>query len=43
MIFPSGEIEKLEEGVKAAELMLEMPSFFVVNTRSLKIEEGLVH
>ncbi|KAH1192365.1 hypothetical protein GmHk_19G053620 [Glycine max] len=39
VIFPSGEIEKLEEGVKAAELMLEMPSFFVVNTRSLKIEE----
>ncbi|KAG4914383.1 hypothetical protein GLYMA_19G001400v4 [Glycine max] len=37
VIFPSGEIEKLEEGVKAAELMLEMPSFFVVNTRSLKI------
>lgn len=37
MIFPSGEIEEFEEGVKAAELMLEMPSFFVVNTRSLQI------
>ncbi|KAK7381448.1 hypothetical protein VNO78_34142 [Psophocarpus tetragonolobus] len=37
VIFPSGEIQQLEEGVKAAELMLEMPSFFVANTRSLKI------
>ncbi|BAU00906.1 uncharacterized protein LOC124825606 [Vigna umbellata] len=37
VIFPSGEIEEFEEGVKAAELMLEMPSFFVVNTRSLQI------
>ncbi|QCD95169.1 hypothetical protein DEO72_LG5g3262 [Vigna unguiculata] len=37
VIFPSGEIEEFEEGVKAAELMLEMPSFFVVNTRSLHI------
>ena len=37
VIFPSGEIEQLEEGVKAAELMLEMPSFFVVDTRSLQI------
>lgn len=37
VIFPSGEIKKFEESVKAAELMLEMPSFFVVNTRSLQI------
>ena len=37
MVFPSGEVQKFEEGVKAAELMLEMPSFFVVNTRSLQI------
>ncbi|XP_020239606.1 uncharacterized protein LOC109818528 [Cajanus cajan] len=37
VIFPSGEIGQFEEGVKAAELMLEMPSFFVVNTRSLQI------
>ncbi|KAL9324632.1 hypothetical protein ACSQ67_009489 [Phaseolus vulgaris] len=37
VVFPSGEVQKFEEGVKAAELMLEMPSFFVVNTRSLQI------
>ncbi|KAL2335769.1 hypothetical protein Fmac_016982 [Flemingia macrophylla] len=37
VIFPSGEIGQFEEGVKAAEMMLEMPSFFVVNTRSLQI------
>ncbi|WVZ19118.1 hypothetical protein V8G54_006440 [Vigna mungo] len=37
VMFPSGEIEEFEEGVKAAELMLEIPSFFVVNTRSLHI------
>ncbi|CAI8594589.1 unnamed protein product [Vicia faba] len=37
VIFPSGEICKFEEAMKAAELMVEMPSFFVVNTRSLKI------
>lgn len=37
VIFPSGEIKQFQEDVKAAELMLEMPSFFVVNTRSLKI------
>ncbi|KAJ1442553.1 hypothetical protein SESBI_00919 [Sesbania bispinosa] len=37
VIFPSGEIQQFEEPIKAAELMLEMPSFFVVNTRSLQI------
>ncbi|CAK8533835.1 unnamed protein product [Lathyrus sativus] len=37
VIFPSGEICKFEEAIKAAELMVEMPSFFVVNTRSLHI------
>ncbi|TKY50502.1 hypothetical protein E2542_SST27966 [Spatholobus suberectus] len=37
VIFPSGDIGRFQEGVKAAELMLEMPSFFVVNTRSLQI------
>jgi len=37
VIFPSGEIHKFEEAVKAAELMVEMPGFFVVNTRSLQI------
>ncbi|CAJ2665231.1 uncharacterized protein LOC123906690 [Trifolium pratense] len=37
VIFPCGEIRKIEEAVTAAELMVEMPSFFVVNTRSLQI------
>ncbi|XP_027358743.1 uncharacterized protein LOC113867552 [Abrus precatorius] len=37
VIFPSGEIGQFQEGIKAAELMLDMPSFFVVNTRSLQI------
>ncbi|KAK7316489.1 hypothetical protein VNO77_35555 [Canavalia gladiata] len=37
VIFPGGEIKQFQGGVKAAELMLEMPSFFVVNTRSLHI------
>ncbi|KAK7266721.1 hypothetical protein RIF29_19372 [Crotalaria pallida] len=37
VIFPSGEIQQFLECIKAAELMLEMPSFFVVNTRSLQI------
>lgn len=37
VIFPSGKIQKFDEAVKAAELMLEMPSFFVVNTLSLHI------
>ncbi|XP_061337354.1 uncharacterized protein LOC133284371 [Gastrolobium bilobum] len=37
VIFPSGEIKQFHESVKAAELMVEIPSFFVVNTRSLKI------
>lgn len=37
VIFPNGEIRQFRELVKAAELMLESPSFFVVNTRSLHI------
>lgn len=37
VIFPSGEIQQFQEPIQAAELMLEMPSFFVVNTRSLQI------
>ncbi|KAI4352145.1 hypothetical protein L6164_006425 [Bauhinia variegata] len=36
VIFPTGEIRQLQEAVKAAELMLDMPNFFVVNTRSLR-------
>ncbi|KAK7271632.1 hypothetical protein RJT34_27693 [Clitoria ternatea] len=37
VIFPSGEIRQFQEPIKAAELMFEMPSFFVVNTLSLHI------
>ncbi|KAL8117949.1 uncharacterized protein LOC141723448 [Apium graveolens] len=37
VIFPTGEIRHICEPVKAAELMLECPNFFVVNTKSLQI------
>lgn len=37
VIFPSGEIRHICEPVKAAELMLECPNFFLVNTKSLQI------
>lgn len=37
VIFPGGEIRQFREPVKAAELMLESPNFFVVNSRSLTI------
>ncbi|KAL3844914.1 hypothetical protein ACJIZ3_002317 [Penstemon smallii] len=37
VIFPSGEIRRLYEPTKAAELMLEVPNFFLVNTKSLRI------
>lgn len=37
VIFPSGELRPLHEPTKAAELMLEVPNFFVVNTKSLQI------
>lgn len=37
VIFPGGEIRQFREPVKAAELMLECPSFFVVNYASLNI------
>ncbi|KAB2073452.1 hypothetical protein ES319_A07G082800v1 [Gossypium barbadense] len=37
VILPSGEIKQYEELIKAAELMLEIPNFFVVNSRSLKV------
>lgn len=37
VIFPSGELRPLHEPVKAAELMLELPNSFLVNTRSLQI------
>lgn len=37
VIFPGGELRKFDEPIKAAELMLEMPNFFLVNSCSLKI------
>ncbi|KAF3646926.1 putative GDSL esterase/lipase 6 [Capsicum annuum] len=37
VIFPSGEISHYYQPIKAAELMLETPNFFLVNTRSLHI------
>ncbi|KAF5749975.1 hypothetical protein HS088_TW03G00303 [Tripterygium wilfordii] len=39
VILPSGEIKQFQAPVKAAELMLmlDMPSFFLVNSQSLKI------
>lgn len=37
VIFPSGEIRQFREPVKAAELMLECPNFFLVNSRSLNM------
>uniref|UniRef100_A0A6N2LHC5 Uncharacterized protein n=1 Tax=Salix viminalis TaxID=40686 RepID=A0A6N2LHC5_SALVM len=37
VILPSGEIKKIQQPTKAAELMLEAPNFFIVNAKSLKI------
>jgi len=37
VIFPSGEIQLLHEPTKAAELMLETPNFFLVNSQSLHV------
>ncbi|MFS8028722.1 hypothetical protein Hanom_Chr16g01513731 [Helianthus anomalus] len=37
VIFPSGEIRQFREPIKAAEIMLECPAFFVVNSRTLNI------
>ncbi|XAR51494.1 hypothetical protein NMG60_11006139 [Bertholletia excelsa] len=37
VIFPTGEIKHFYEPVKAAELMMETPGFFLVNSRSLQI------
>lgn len=37
VIFPSGEIRQQYEPTKAAELMLEIPNSFIVNTKSLHI------
>lgn len=37
VIFPCGEIRHFYEPIKAAEIMMETPNFFLVNTRSLHI------
>ncbi|XP_010253019.1 PREDICTED: uncharacterized protein LOC104594432 [Nelumbo nucifera] len=37
VILPSGKIRQLDGQVKAAELMLETPNYFLVNSRSLQI------
>ncbi|XP_042018882.1 uncharacterized protein LOC121766678 [Salvia splendens] len=37
VILPSGEVRQFRNSVKAAELMLEAPNFFVVNSKSLAI------
>lgn len=37
VIFPNGEIRNVHQQVKAAEVMLEIPNFFIVNSRSLHI------
>lgn len=37
IVFPGGEIRQLSAPTKAAELMLETPNFFLVNSQSLKI------
>ncbi|KAL4569400.1 hypothetical protein LXL04_025036 [Taraxacum kok-saghyz] len=37
VIFPAGEIRQFQESVKAAEIMLECPNFFLVNSTSLNI------
>ncbi|KAL2531637.1 hypothetical protein Adt_04988 [Abeliophyllum distichum] len=37
VIFPAGEIRQFYEPIKAAELMLETPNYFLVNTKSLQI------
>nr|KYP35847.1 hypothetical protein KK1_043084 [Cajanus cajan] len=37
VIIPTGEVKQFREIVKAAELMLEHPNYFLVNSRSLHI------
>ncbi|KAJ1382905.1 hypothetical protein SESBI_43814 [Sesbania bispinosa] len=37
VVFPTGEVKQFKEIVKAAELMLENPNYFLVNSRSLHI------
>ncbi|XVF81885.1 hypothetical protein PTKIN_Ptkin15bG0191800 [Pterospermum kingtungense] len=37
VILPNGEIRQFHEPIKAADLMLETPNFFVVNSQSLQL------
>lgn len=37
MIFPTGELRNFYQSIKAAEIMLETPGFFLVNTKSLQM------
>lgn len=37
VVFPTGEVKQYKAQLNAAELMLECPSFFLVNSRSLHI------
>ncbi|KAH8496083.1 hypothetical protein Peur_055240 [Populus x canadensis] len=37
VVFPTGEVRQFREPVKAAELMLECPNFFLANSQSLHI------
>ncbi|GAV86245.1 DUF4228 domain-containing protein [Cephalotus follicularis] len=41
VVLPSGEIKEFNAPTKAAELMLESPNFFLVNTQSLKMGRRL--
>ncbi|KAI3519320.1 hypothetical protein L1887_08350 [Cichorium endivia] len=37
VIYPNGEIRRVQQPINAAELMLESPNTFLVNSKSLKI------
>ncbi|KAF7130270.1 hypothetical protein RHSIM_Rhsim10G0077800 [Rhododendron simsii] len=37
VIYPTGEIKQFHEPTNAAEVMMEAPNFFLVNTKSLQI------
>lgn len=37
VILPTGEVKQFREIMKAAELMLENPNYFLINSRSLRI------
>ncbi|XP_076928262.1 uncharacterized protein LOC143592169 [Bidens hawaiensis] len=37
VVFPSGEIRQFPDSAKAAEIMIECPTFFLVNSQSLSI------